>query len=112
MITAPENTVQLHLSGIWLSGKGKKIKVKFTLVQVLRLCTGLTAYRGSRGILYPFMSMTLEGVRGQRHAPAALYPRERPGTQCTGGWVGPRAGLDRYGKSRPHRNSIPGLSSP
>ena len=38
---------------------------------------------------------------GQRHAPAALYPRERPGTHCTGGWVGPRAGLDRCGKSRP-----------
>ena len=30
-----------------------------------------------------------------------LYPRERPGTHCTGGWVGPRAGLDRCGKSRP-----------
>jgi hypothetical protein len=26
--------------------------------------------------------------------------------------VGPRAGLDRCGKSRPHRNSIPGPSSP
>jgi hypothetical protein len=34
------------------------------------------------------------GVIGQRHAPAALYPGERTGTQCTGGWVGPRAGLD------------------
>jgi hypothetical protein len=35
------------------------------------------------------------GVSGQRHAPAALYPRERtPGTHWTGGWVGPRAGLD------------------
>jgi len=32
-------------------------------------------------------------VSGQQHAPAALYPRERPGTHCTGGWVGPRAGL-------------------
>jgi hypothetical protein len=30
-------------------------------------------------------------VRGQRHAPAAFYPRERPGTYCTGGWVDPRA---------------------
>jgi len=40
-------------------------------------------------------------VRGQRHAPAAFNPRERPGTHCTGGWVGPRAGLDRCGKSRP-----------
>jgi len=25
-------------------------------------------------------------VRGQRHALAAPYPRERPGTHCTGGW--------------------------
>jgi len=41
------------------------------------------------------------GVRGQRHAPAALYPRERPGTHCTGGWVCLRAGLDRCGKSHP-----------
>ena len=40
-------------------------------------------------------------MRGQRHAPAAPYRRERPGTYCTGGWVGLRAGLDRYGKSRP-----------
>jgi hypothetical protein len=35
------------------------------------------------------------GVNGQRHAPAALYPRGKvPGTHWTGGWVGPRAGLD------------------
>jgi len=39
-------------------------------------------------------------VRGQRDAPVALYPRERPGTHCTGGWVGPRAGLARCGNSR------------
>jgi hypothetical protein len=32
--------------------------------------------------------------------PGRLYPRERPGTHCTGGWVGPGAGLDRCGKSR------------
>jgi hypothetical protein len=51
-------------------------------------------------------------VRGQRHAPAAFYPRERPGTHCTGGWVGPRAVLDRCRKSRPNRDSIPGPSSP
>ena len=38
---------------------------------------------------------------GQRHAPAALYPQERPGTHSTGGWVGPRAGLDRCGIYRP-----------
>jgi hypothetical protein len=38
---------------------------------------------------------------GQRHAPAAFYPLERPGTHCTGSRVGPRAGLGRCGKSRP-----------
>jgi hypothetical protein len=41
--------------------------------------------------------------------PRPLYPRERPGTHCTEGWVGLKAGLDRCGKSRPHRDSIPGL---
>jgi hypothetical protein len=41
------------------------------------------------------------GVSGQRHAPAALYPRERtPGTYCTGDWVGPRAGLDAQARRK------------
>jgi hypothetical protein len=33
------------------------------------------------------------GVGGQHNAPAALPPGKRPGTHCTGGCVGPRAGL-------------------
>jgi hypothetical protein len=45
-------------------------------------------------------------------APRPLYPRERPGTHCIGGWVGPRAGLDVCEKSRLHRDSVPGPSSP
>ena len=32
----------------------EKVKVKCTLVQALRLCTGRTAYKGSRGIALPF----------------------------------------------------------
>ena len=52
------------------------------------------------------------GLGGQRHAPAALPPGKRPGTHCIGDSVGPRAGLDRCGKSRSHRDSIPGPSSP
>ena len=40
-------------------------------------------------------------VGGQHHAPTALAPGMRPGTLCTRGWVGPRAGLDGCGKSRP-----------
>jgi len=41
------------------------------------------------------------GVGGQSHAPAAFPPGKRPGTHCIGGWVGPRAGLNGRGKSRP-----------
>jgi hypothetical protein len=41
------------------------------------------------------------GVGGQRHAPADLPPGKRPGTQCIGGWVDHRTGLDGCGKSRP-----------
>jgi len=38
-------------------------------------------------------------VRGQSHAPAALYSRERRGTHYfTGGWVGHRAGLRQVRK--------------
>jgi hypothetical protein len=47
-----------------------------------RHCTGRTAHRGSRGIVLLF------------------HPWERLGTHCTGGWVGPRASLDRCEKSR------------
>ena len=53
----------------------------------------------------------LDGVDGQRHAPAALPPG-RPGNHCIGDWVGPRTGLDGCGKSLPHRKSIPGPSDP
>ena len=43
-----------------------------TLVQALRLCTGLDG-----------PEWALEGVKGQPQAPAALYPRERTGARCT-----------------------------
>ena len=41
------------------------------------------------------------GMDGQRYAPAALLPGNRPGTPCIGGWVRPRAFLDGCKKSRP-----------
>src|SRR5215510_8248715 len=44
--------------------------------------------------------------------PRPPYPRERPSTHCTKGWVGPTAGLDVCEKSRPQRDSIPGPSIP
>jgi len=33
----------------------RKVKVKCTLVQAVRFCTGHTAHRGSRGIALPFL---------------------------------------------------------
>ena len=62
--------------------------------------------------LYSFLTTAVKGVRGQPHALAALYLRERPSTHCTGWWVSPKAGLDRCGKSGLHRDSITGPSSP
>jgi hypothetical protein len=53
------------------------------------------AWEERRYSSYSFSTSALDGVSGQRHDPGALYPEERaPGTHCTGGWVGPRAGLD------------------
>jgi len=49
------------------------------------------------------LTSALDGVGGQRRAPATLPLGKRPGTHCEQGWVRPRAGLDRCGKSRlPH----------
>ena len=58
------------------------------------------------------LTSALDGVGGQSHVPAALPPRKRLGTHCLGGWVSPKAGLDGGGNFSPHRNSIPGTSSP
>jgi hypothetical protein len=48
----------------------------------------------------------------QRHALAYLPSGKRPGTYFTGDWVGPKAGLDGYGKSRSRLYSIHEPSSP
>ena len=52
------------------------------------------------------------GVGSQGHAPVNLPTWKIPSTHCTGDWVGPTAGLDGWRKSRPHRDYIPGPSSP
>ena len=79
-----------------------KVKVKVTLVQTLRLCTDRTAHRGSRGIALPFHDHGTRRWCGVSVTPRPLFtPRERHSTHCTGGWVDPKAGLDRCGKSRP-----------
>jgi hypothetical protein len=40
-------------------------------------------------------------------SPRPLYPWERPGTHCIGGWVCPRFAQDGCGKSLLFRDSIP-----
>jgi len=70
------------------------------------------AQRVGRGIALLFHDCgTRKGVSGQQNALAALYPQERPGTHFTGGWVGPRAGLERRKISSPP-GFDPGPSSP
>jgi hypothetical protein len=58
------------------NSKGKVI-VKVTLEHATK------AQRGSRSMIGWVVDAT----------PRPLYPRERPGTRCIGGWVGPRASL-------------------
>jgi hypothetical protein len=82
------------------------VKVK---VNPSHACAGTVGRR--RYSSNPFPISALEGVGGQHHAPAALPPEKRPGTYCTGGWVGIGTGLDGHGKFRLYRDSIPGLSS-
>ena len=77
-----------------------KVKVQFTLEQTTK------TQRGSRGIAlhFPYPRYSMAWVVNA--TPWPLYPKERPGTHCIGGWVEPRAGLDGCGKSRLHRDSI------
>ena len=84
---------------------------------VTRTCHNVTCKKGKRKFLprtghegpegehrYNYtLSLTsaLDGGWVVNATPRPLYPRERRGTPCTGGWVGPRAGLDGCRKSRP-----------
>jgi len=43
------------------------------------------SYRFADSLRVGYRTEKLVGVSGQRQAPVALYPRERPVTHCTGG---------------------------
>jgi hypothetical protein len=52
-------------------------------------------HKGGEDVKLLLTTSALDGVSGQRHDSAALYRGEGPpSTHRTGGWVGPRAGLD------------------
>jgi len=81
-----------RITSLVYKGKGN-VKVKFTLEQA-------TKAQRSRGIALLFNL----GARWRWVVNATsqtLYPRERPGINCTGGWVGNKAGLDECRKCRP-----------
>jgi hypothetical protein len=57
--------------------------------------------RDSKYSSYSFLTSALDGVSGQRHAPAAIYSRERtPDTHWIGGWVGLRPSLDTEAREK------------
>jgi hypothetical protein len=81
-------------------------EVKFILEQVTK------NQRGSRCLALLFLQLGTRRGWVVSVTPRPIYPRERLGTHYIGGWVGLRVGRDRCGKSRLHRDSIPGPSSP
>jgi hypothetical protein len=111
---AAESLVRARLSH-WCLPSNKRgahwvcVIVSAPLYRALRLCTSRTAHRGSRGMAILFhYHRHYKGVRGQCHAPAALYP---PGNtryllyRRVGGPEG-RSGQVRK-ISPPHQDSIP-----
>ena len=66
----------------------------------------LQQQRGGGGRRICNLGFTTEWVVSTMSRP--LYPREIPGTHCTGNWVGFGAVLDGHRKTRPHQNSVPG----
>jgi hypothetical protein len=60
--------------------------IKFTLLQAS------WPWRGGRGIALPILNLGTRRGWVVSTTPPPFYPRERPGTHCTGGWVGPTAG--------------------
>ena len=76
------------------------------------LCIGHEGPLGEKRYSFALSrTSALGGGGGSAPRTGRLYPRERPGTHCTGGWVGPRARLDGRKISSPP-GFDPGPSSP
>ena len=72
------------------------VKVKVLPVQATKVL------RAGRGIALPNLrTLHWRWGWGVRNTSRRLHSRERPRIHWIGGWVGPRAGLDGCGKSRP-----------
>jgi hypothetical protein len=82
--------------------------VSYTVHPITHQC------RHRRGVNIKIYSLISgpDGVGGQRHAPDTSPLGKRPGTHCTRDKVDLRDGMDKCGKSPPHRASNPGPSNP
>jgi hypothetical protein len=67
---------------------------------IFRFWQAIMAQRGVKVWLYSFFNLYARCGGVVNATPWSLYPREKPGTHCIRGWVGPRAGLDGCGKPR------------
>jgi len=87
----------------YISTSRRTSKVKFTLERVTKVQCGSRV----KALFFPHPRRYLGGGGGGglvSSPPRPRYPRKRPGTHFIGGWVGPKAGLDGCGKSRPHHS--------
>jgi hypothetical protein len=82
------------------------VKVKVVLGQAMK------TQSGSRGRAVPLNFGPRWSVGGQRHYSTVLSPRKSPFTHYTEDWMCSWSCLDCCGKSRPHQDSIRGLSIP
>jgi hypothetical protein len=60
----------------------------------------------------PIINSALDGGGWSASRPGHCNPGKYPVSLIQDSWMGLGAGLDRHGKSRLHRDSIPGPSSP
>jgi hypothetical protein len=98
-----------------------------TEVQVKFTCNRIERPKGSKDIALHSLDLGSRKGLVVSTKPRPLYPREGPSTNCTGGWEGPKAGLevcedltpteirspDRPARSQSlYRLSYPGPASP
>ena len=84
----------------WIIFRSEHI-IEVTIVPV----QGMTAH-GERDVAPPILIFTTSWEWLVRFTLRSLYRRERPGTHCIGGWVGPRGRSGRFGEvaNKPRTN--------
>ena len=83
-------------------------KGKDHLIQALRLCTGRTAHRGSRGIALPFHDHGNRWGEGSASRPGRSLPPGKTRYPLYRRLGGPQGRSGQVWEMSPHRDSIPG----